>query len=128
MVKSLTKERRNWSRAKRVLSIEYRLYRAPRRGPEEAWCLSTTQDISMGGLTFYSDQQYRIGDVLEIRVVMSGLLDIFKGLGEVTRVERKKMGAAYFVAVHFLHTASRQGRLPRGRGRMAGSKKLIRRV
>ena len=97
----MTKERRDFSRAKRILSIEYRLYKSKRQhgGPE--WHLSTTEDISPEGLSFYSDHEYHQGDILDVRVVMSGLLEVFKGHGEVVRVEQKRLGACFFVALRF---------------------------
>lgn len=105
MVKSIVKERRNWPRAKRILSIEYRLFKS-RRQTNRSWHLSTTDNVSAEGLAFYSDHQYRLGDILELRVVMSGVLDIFNGRGEVIRVDQKRMGACFFVAVRFIGQTS----------------------
>ena len=112
MVKPLVKERRGGARANRVLSIEYRLYGSKNRNADKTWHLSTTQDVSSGGLSFYSDYEYRLGDVLEIRIVMSGVLDIFKGVAHVIRVERKHMAASYFTAVQFVPRRSK-GRVSR---------------
>ncbi len=107
MVKSLVKERRSGTRANRVLSIEYRLYGNKRKNAEKAWHLSTTQDVSSIGLSFYSDHEYHIGDVLEIRLVMSGVLDVFTGTAQVIRVERKQMAASYFTAVQLVPRRSK---------------------
>ena len=101
MVKPLVKERRGGARANRVLSIEYRLHGTKAKNADKAWHLSTTQDVGSGGLSFYSDHEYRLGDVLEIRLVMSGVLDIFKGVARVIRVERKQMAASHLTAVQF---------------------------
>ncbi len=106
MVKTSIKERRNFSRAKRVLSIQYRLVNKRIRVQENGWQLSMTEDMSVGGLTFYSDQELRIGDVLELKVAMSGILDIYTGLSKVVRVERKKTGAYYFIAVQYIEDQS----------------------
>lgn len=113
MVKPLIRERRNWIRADRVLSLEYRLSKSRRKDADRSWHLSTTQEISLGGLSFYGDEEYRPGDVLEIRVVMSGILDVFRGFAEVVRVERKKMAASHFVAVKFI-SAQKQDRVRAG--------------
>ena len=99
MVKPMIKERRSYSRTKRILSIEYRLYKSRRRPTDQQWHLSTTEDISPESLSFYSDYEYHPGDILDVRVVMSGLLEVFKGQGEVTRVEQKRLGACFFIAL-----------------------------
>ena len=57
MVKQMTDERRFWVRAKRVLSIQYRLIKSRRKEIDRAWHLSTTQDMSYGGLSFYTDRK-----------------------------------------------------------------------
>ncbi len=102
MVKQAVRERRNWVRAKRVLSIEFRLKKGSRKGGDSDWHLSTTHDMSLGGLTFFTDIEYRMGDTLELHVVMSGILDIFNGLGKIVRIEKKKSGSYFLVAVRFL--------------------------
>ena len=103
MVKTDVLERRVFIRAKRVLSIEYHLIKPSRLHIDKNWHLSTTQDMSLGGLTFFTDIEYRPGDILEVRVVMSGVLDIFKGLCRVIRVEKKKTGAYFLIAVQFIN-------------------------
>lgn len=97
----MTKERRAYSRAKRILSIEYRLCRNRRPHADPQWHLSTTEDVSPEGLSFYSDHEYHTGDILDVRVVMSGLLEVFKGQGEVARAEQKHLGACFFIALRF---------------------------
>ena len=107
MVHEIIKERRSSLRTKRVLSIEHRCVSSQRKNLEKSWYLSTTEDISFGGLTFYTDYEYRPGDVLELRVVMSGLLDIFKGLAKVVRIEKKEMASYFLVAVNFQEKKTR---------------------
>ena len=68
MVKVDWSERRSFIRAKRILSIEYQLIKSARRKIDPAWHLSTTQDMSLGGLTFFTDVEFRPGDILEVRV------------------------------------------------------------
>ena len=94
-------ERRVWIRAKRVLSIQVRLVKSKRKNFDPSWHLTTTYDMSLGGVAFYSDREYLIGETLEVHVIMSGILEIFKGLVEVVRVERKITGSHYLVAVKF---------------------------
>lgn len=102
MVKADILERRSFARAKRVLSIEFRLVKSKRRNVDSMWHLSTTEDMSFGGLAFYTENEYRMGDTLEVRVVMSGVLDIYSGYGKIVRMERKKTGSYFLVAVKFL--------------------------
>ncbi len=98
MVKQSILERRKFIRANRILSIQHRLA----KGPESKWHLSMTCDMSVSGLAFLSDVSYRAGDTIELHVVMSGILDIFKGMGQVVRVTRKETGAFYLVAIKFV--------------------------
>ena len=95
-------ERRAFVRAKRVLCVNHRLNQAKKRNDDSAWCLSATHDMSFNGISFYSDCEYKKGDVLELHVLMSGILDIFKGYAEVVRVNKKKNGAYFFIAVRLL--------------------------
>lgn len=104
MVKQAFIERRNAVRAKRVLSIEYRLVKSRKRLIDKTWGLSTTQDMSIEGLAFYADREFCVSDVLEIRVTMSGVLDIFNGFCRVVRTYQKKNAAFYFIAVKLLET------------------------
>ena len=104
MVKQVTAERRTWVRAKRVLSIQFRFVKGISHESKHIWHLSTTQDMSMGGLAFYTDREYHAGDLLEVKVVMSGLLDIFNGQAQVVRVEKKRTGAYFFTAIRFVES------------------------
>ena len=103
MVKKTGVERRIWIRAKRVLSIQVRLVKTKRKNIDRSWHLTTTYDVSLGGISFYSDREYCIGETLEVHVIMSGILDIFKGLVQVVRVDRKVSGSHYLVAVKLLN-------------------------
>ncbi|MCD4780931.1 MAG: PilZ domain-containing protein [Candidatus Omnitrophica bacterium] len=102
MSKPSSGDRRAFVRAKRVLSINYRIQKSRKKNIDSSWGLSTTHDMSFNGVSFYSDCDFIKGDILEIHVLMSGVLDIFKGYGRVVRVEKKKSGAFYFIAVKFI--------------------------
>ena len=104
MVKQALQERRNAPRAKRILSIQFR--RVEPKTSDDTWYLSTTQDMSIGGLSFYTDQEYRAKDILEINVAMSGVLDIFNGFARVVRSERKKTGVYFLIAVELIEGES----------------------
>ena len=101
MVKQLQKERRQWVRAKHVLSIQYRLAKGKQTAAHTSWSLSTTQDMSVGGLSFYTEHEFHKNDLLEVSVVMSGVLDIFKGFARVMRVIQTRPGASFLVGVKF---------------------------
>lgn len=98
---TLSSERRQSVRAKRVLSIQYRRARLKKDSVATDWHLSTTEDMSLDGVSFYSEIEFRAGDKLEIRVVMSGVLDIFNGTAKVVRSQRRDDEEIYFVAVKY---------------------------
>lgn len=102
MVKQSVQERRCWVRAERILCIEFRLIKSKRKDFDKSWGLSMTKDMCAGGIAFYTDREFLPGDILEFRVTMSGILDILKGLAQVVRIERKKTGAFFLVAVKML--------------------------
>ncbi len=102
MPKKSGNERRHFIRAKRVLSIQYRLSSTTKRSTTKKWNLSVTQNMSVGGLLFYSDKEYKEGDILDIHVIMSGVLDIFKGKAKIVRNEKKKTGANFLIAVKYI--------------------------
>ena len=123
MVKqSSVEERRQAIRAKRILSIQYRLAKSKIKDSDKSWHLSTTYDMSVLGLSFLSEVAYYVDDTLELHVVMSGVLDIFKGIGKVTRVERKESAAFYLIAVKFIEntvvTQRKQRSLANGGNRL----------
>jgi hypothetical protein len=102
MVKQILEDRRSAIRAQRILSIQYRVVDTKTRGADRHWHLSTTHDMSATGLSFLSDIVYGIDDTLELHVVMSGVLDVFKGYGQVVRIDKKDTGSFCFVAVKFV--------------------------
>ncbi|MFA5260373.1 MAG: PilZ domain-containing protein [Candidatus Omnitrophota bacterium] len=102
MVKQATHEMRQALRTKRILSIQYRIVKTRLRKADKRWHLSTTHDMSFLGLAFFSDIPLHVDDVIELNVVMSGILDIFKGYGRVVRVEKKVAGAFFFIAIKFV--------------------------
>ena len=127
MVKQIVQERRRHIRAKHILSIQYRLAQSQRKDADQDWRLSTTQDMSPEGLSFYTDREYGKGDILDIHVVMSGILDVFKGHGEVVRVERKRSGACVLAAVKFVHKGQAQDH-PRPGGRSLKRRRSQKRI
>lgn len=113
MVKQAVEERRSAIRAQRILSIQYRLVKSKSRISDKHWHLSTTHDMSASGLSFLSDIDYRVDDVLEMQVVMSGVLDVFKGYGQVVRVDKKDTGSFCFIAVKFIRSPAAVTATPR---------------
>ncbi len=107
MVKQVLEERRQFVRAKRILSVRHRLHLRKGRQMHEFWYLSTTEDMSVNGLLFTSAMPYQKSDVIELEIVMSGVLDIFRGFGKVVRVLKKESGAFYNVAVQYVDLKGR---------------------
>jgi hypothetical protein len=79
-------ERRKGERVNRVVAIRHRLIKRSGLKAASAWSLSTTKNMSHSGLLFLSSIPYRKGDILELQVVMSGIIEIYSGQAQVTRV------------------------------------------
>ena len=58
-----------------------------------------TTDMSANGIAFESTIPFLAGDVLALQVVLSGVLDVVKAEAKVIRVEEKKAGKLYIIAV-----------------------------
>ena len=84
--KKMTLERRGAVRARRTLAIQHRLIKSHSKYVSVDWNLSTTRDMSVTGILFASHVPYRTGDILEIEVTMSGVIEIFKSFAKVVRV------------------------------------------
>ena len=94
-------ERRISPRAKRIVTVRHRLFKRNGKKAAVNWMLSTTENMSATGLLFNSPVGYKISDVVEVQVVMSGILDIFNGFGKVVRVETKR-GGYFYIAIHYV--------------------------
>ena len=104
MVKKTGSERRRFARAERILSIKHRLYKRKGKVYNDRswnWHLSSTKNMSLSGLLFSSDIVYEKGDVIEIEVVMSGILNIYRGFAKIVRSESTRAGLIFNVAVSF---------------------------
>ena len=117
MVKPTLDERRQGIRAKRILSIQYRLARTKTQNKDQNWYLSTTQDMSVSGLAFLAERQFSEGDILELKVVMSGVLDIYNGFAKIVRISRNPGAAYYFVGVKFITSRTRRAKSYTASGR-----------
>lgn len=96
-----TQERRDSVRTRRIITVRHRLVKHKNRQVNGAWQTSVTENMSLSGLLFVAPVAYQVGDHLEVEVVMSGILDIFKGYGEVVRLVRHKAGH-YHVAIKYV--------------------------
>ena len=101
MVNVKYEERRDSVRARRIITIRHRLVKHDGKKADSMWQLSTTENMSLSGLLFVSAIAYHMGDVVELQVVMSGVLDIFNGYGKVMRSSRNK-GGYYHVGVKYV--------------------------
>ena len=94
-------ERRDSVRAKRIVTVRHRLVKHKNRKVESMWQLATTENMSLSGQLFVSALAYHAGDIIELQVVMSGVLDIFNGFGKVIRATRNK-GGYYQIGVKYV--------------------------
>jgi len=94
-------ERRDSVRANRIITVRHRLIKHNNRKASSIWQLAMTENMSLSGLLFVSAIAYQAGDVIELQVVMSGVLDIFNGYGKVIRATRNK-GGYYQVGVKYV--------------------------
>lgn len=102
MPKKEIDERRQWTRAKRIMSIQFRSVEKGKEPDDNSWKLSTTQDMSVGGLSFYTDKELHIGDTIQLLVVMSGVLEIYNGFAKVVHVHRKKTGSHFLIGIELI--------------------------
>ncbi len=101
MVDYNSRERRDSVRIKRIVTVRHRLNKRNGKKQEDIWQLSTTEDMSYSGLLFASVLPYKVDDIVELQVVMSGVLFLFNGYGRVVRIHEQKNG--YFqVAVKYV--------------------------
>src|SRR5271154_3960231 len=94
-------ERRDSIRAKRIITVRHRLVKRNSRKVDTIWQLATTENMSLSGLLFVSALAYHPGDIVELQVIMSGVLDIFNGFGKVIRAFRNK-GGYYQVGIKYV--------------------------
>jgi len=94
-------DRRDSVRTKRIITVRHKLVRHNNRKVDSMWQLAPTENMSISGLLFVSALPYHLGDIIELQVVMSGVLDIFNGYGKVVRSIRNKSGY-YHVAVKYV--------------------------
>lgn len=100
-------ERRDSVRAKRIITVRHRLSKHKSRKTATIWQLATTENMSLSGLLFVSALEYNLGDIVELQVIMSGVLDIFNGFGKVVRVSKNK-GGYYHVGVRYVDLKSKK--------------------
>ncbi|MBF0489330.1 MAG: hypothetical protein HQL15_01755 [Candidatus Omnitrophica bacterium] len=99
-------ERRDSIRAQRIVTVRHRLVKHNGRKVSSPWQVSLTENMSLSGLLFVSAIPYEKEDWIEVDVVMSGILDIFKGYGQVIRSTLHNAGY-YYVAIKYVDLKSR---------------------
>ena len=83
-------ERRDSPRSQRIVTVRHRLHKRRGKIVDDMWMLSTTENMSASGLLFVSAVEYKTGDIIELQVVMSGILDLFNGYAKVVRLVKGK--------------------------------------
>lgn len=99
MVKNVIEERRHSVRVPRILSIRHRLHKRKGKIINSHWFISITENMSVSGILFNSAAPYLVGDIIELEVVLSGVIDIFRGFARVVRIDKKESGVAHGIAV-----------------------------
>ena len=94
-------DRRDSIRAARIVTVKHRLVKHKGKKVSKPWQMSLTENMSLSGLLFVSATSYEKKDLIEVEVVMSGLLDLFKGYGEIVRSVLHKSGY-YHVAIKYV--------------------------
>jgi hypothetical protein len=94
-------ERRQTVRADRVFAIKHCLVRRNARSAPGLCALSTTRNMSATGLLFLSETFYKVGDIIHVNVVVSGIVDVVNGNARVVRVVENG-STSFDVAVHFI--------------------------
>ena len=102
MVKQILKERRRYARVRRIMSVQFKLVKSQKRMTDKSWGLSTTEDMSIEGLSFYADREYKPGDILSVHVIMSGVTDVYEGYGRIVRMVCQKSSGCYLIGVKFI--------------------------
>lgn len=106
MIKTNFHDRRDSVRVKRIVTVRHRLHKRESKKYNDVWQLATTEDMSYSGLLFSSALPYKAGDTLELEVVMSGVLYLFKGYGSVIRVGENRKGY-YQIGVKYIDLKNR---------------------
>lgn len=106
MIKTTFQDRRDSVRVKRIVTVRHRLYKRDSKKYSDIWQLATTEDMSYSGLLFASVLPYKTGDTLELEVVMSGVLYLFKGYGSVVRVSENRKGY-YYIGIKYVDLKNR---------------------
>ena len=95
----MIEDRRSAQRAPRILNIRHRLHKRKGKTVDAPWYVSMTENMSVNGILFKSAAPYLIGDIIELEVVLSGALNLFRGFARVVRVDKGKAGGGYPIAV-----------------------------
>ena len=101
------KERRDSVRVKRIVTVRHRINKRRGKKVQQPWQLSTTEDMSASGLLFASIFPYKVDDVIELQVVMSGVLDLFNGFGKVVRVIKVRENF-YHIGIKYVDLKSKK--------------------
>lgn len=93
-------ENRKSIRAERSFDIRHRLSKQNRQRVIEPWIMSKTKDISSSGICFASPVLYQKDDILDIEVMTAGIIEVYKGLAKVVRIQEQ--WGHYYTALMFI--------------------------
>ena len=97
-------DRREGVRANRVVAVKHRLVKRSGKKQPGVWSLSSTKNMSVSGLLFMSPVPYKLGDMIELEVVISGVIEIYNGLAKVIRIHESS-GRSFDVAAKYVEVA-----------------------
>jgi hypothetical protein len=124
MINANFRDRRDSVRVKRIVTVRHRLFKRDGKKREDIWQLATTEDMSYSGLLFSSALPYKINDLVELQVVMSGVLYLFNGYGTVVRVVKEKSGT-FHIGIKYVDLKARRN-VPKGLSTPKASKQRSR--
>ena len=95
----MIEDRRSARRAPRILNIRHRLHKRKGKTVNSPLYVSMTENMSVNGILFKSAAPYFVDDIIELEVVLSGALNIFRGFARIVRVDKNKAAGGYMIAV-----------------------------
>ncbi|MBU1852701.1 MAG: Flp pilus assembly complex ATPase component TadA [Candidatus Omnitrophica bacterium] len=103
--------RRTYARVSKKINLRYKVYKSREellKGGSKSEQLSVTENISAGGLLFFSNKPLPFDAILDLKIEMPDNEDPIGCLAKVVRIEEAERDMSYNIAVCFLDMASVQ--------------------
>lgn len=108
-LKSFALGRRAYVRANKKINLRYKVFKSQEelvKGVSKPEQVSVTDNISAGGLLFFSDKPLQLGSILELKIELPDNEGPVECLGRIIRIEEVEPDKEYNIAVCFLDIAS----------------------